>query len=140
MASPNPLPPITLGNRDLARLEQLLDSPALRRLPAAQALGAELERANVLPADQLPADVVTMNGSVTCVDEVSGEHHHFTLVYPQDADVATGRVSVLAPVGSALLGLSVGQAIDWQAPGGRALKLRVTAVVPPPESAGVLHR
>ena len=140
MPSPHPLPPITLGSRDLARLEQLLDSPALRRLPAAQALGAELERARVLAPGEVPGDVVTMNATVTCTDEVSGEKHQFTLVYPQDADVATGKVSVLAPVGSALLGLSVGQVIDWQAPGGRALKLRVIAVAPPPESADVLHR
>ncbi|HEX4852966.1 MULTISPECIES: nucleoside diphosphate kinase regulator [Arenimonas] len=129
MPSQTTLPPITLGNVDLARLEQMLESPALRGLPAAQSLGAELERARVLPAEQVPGDVVTMNATVTCVDEVSGETHQFTLVFPQDADVATGRVSVLAPVGSALLGLSVGQAIDWQAPGGRALRLRVTSVV-----------
>ncbi|WP_460455942.1 nucleoside diphosphate kinase regulator [Arenimonas alkanexedens] len=140
METPKTLPPITLGSRDLARLEQLLDSPALRRLPVAQALGAELERANVLAPGQVPEDVVTMNATVTCVDEVSAEEHQFTLVYPQDADVATGKVSVLAPVGSALLGLSVGQVIDWQAPGGRALKLRVINVVAPSESAGVLHR
>lgn len=129
MQTQTTLPPITLGNLDLARLEQMLESPALRGLPAAESLGAELERARVLPAAQVPGDVVTMNATVTCVDEVSGESHQFTLVFPQDADVATGRVSVLAPVGSALLGLSVGQAIDWQAPGGRALRLRVTSVV-----------
>ena len=117
------------GRIALVRLEQLLDSPALRQLPAALALGAELERARVMAPDDVPDDVVTMNATVTCVDEVSGESHQFTLVFPQDADVATGRVSVLAPVGSALLGLSVGQAIDWQAPGGRALRLRVTSVV-----------
>lgn len=140
MPSQHALPPITLGSRDLARLEQLLDSPALRQLPAARSLGAELERAKVLPTDRVPADVVTMNATVTCVDEVSGGNHQFTLVYPQDADVTTGRVSVLAPVGSALLGLSVGQAIDWQAPGGRALRLRVITVVAAPESAAVLHR
>lgn len=128
MATPLPLPPITLGSLDLARLEQLLESPAVRELPGAAALGAELERARVLPQDDVPADVVTMNATITCVEEVSGEAHQFTLVFPKDADVATGRVSVLAPVGSALLGLSVGQAIDWQAPGGRALKLRVTSV------------
>lgn len=129
MQTQTTLPPITLGNLDLARLEQMLESPALRGLPAAASLGAELERARVLPAAQVPGDVVTMNATVTCVDEVSGDSHQFTLVFPQDADVATGRVSVLAPVGSALLGLSVGQAIDWQAPGGRALRLRVTSVV-----------
>ena len=140
MQTQTTLPPITLGNLDLARLEQMLESPALRGLPAAASLGAELERARVLPAAQVPGDVVTMNATVTCVDEVSGDSHQFTLVFPQDADVATGRVSVLAPVGSALLGLSVGQAIDWQAPGGRALRLRVTEVVAAPESASVLHR
>lgn len=140
MENQHSLPPITLGSRDLARLEQMLEAPSLRQLPAAQALGAELERARVLPDDQVPADVVTMNATVTCVDEVSGEQHQFILVFPQDADVATARVSVLAPVGSALLGLSVGQVIDWQAPGGRALKLRVTSVAATPASAGNLHR
>ena len=79
-------------------------------------------------------------GFSNAMNEISGEHHHLTLAYPRDADVASHRVSVLAPVGSALLGLSVGQAIDWQAPGGRALRLRVTEVVAAPESASVLHR
>jgi regulator of nucleoside diphosphate kinase len=134
------LPPITVSSRDLARLEQLLDSPGLRHVPAALALGRELERATVLPPERMPADVVTMNSTVHCIDEISGEHHHLTLAYPRDADVASHRVSVLAPVGSALLGLAVGSVIDWQAPGGRNLRVRVAAIRYQPEAAGDLNR
>lgn len=140
MQATTKLPPITVSSRDLARLEQMLDSPALRQLPAAIALGAELERATVLPPERMPADVVTMNSTVHCIDELSGEHHRITLSFPRDADVASQRVSVLAPVGSALLGLSVGSVIDWQAPGGRALRVRVTDLSYQPEAAGDLHR
>lgn len=129
-------PTITVSSRDLERLEELLESPAMSGTPGAAALSRELERANVVDASDMPADVVTMNSQVTCVDEVGGGTHQLTLVYPRDADVAQHRVSVLAPVGTALLGLSVGQSIDWNAPGGRSLRLRVTAIAYQPESAG----
>jgi len=129
MNARNPLPPpIILAQRDAARLEALLESPALRNTPAASVLLDELTRAEVVPDEQVPADVVRMNSVVECEDEHGGERHVLTLVYPQDADVSAGRVSVLAPVGSALLGLGVGQSIDWDAPGGRKLRLRVKAV------------
>lgn len=135
------LPPsLIISNRDMARLEALLDSPVLSRHPAALALMDELNRAEVLPPEQMPADVVTMHSQVECEDVSSGEKHVLTLVYPNEADVEKGRVSVLAPVGSALLGLSVGQTIDWQAPGGRPLKLQVKTVRYQPEAAGDLHR
>lgn len=134
------LPPITVSSLDLARLEAMLESPAHRDLPAAQALADELGRARVLAPAQMPPDVVTMNSVVTCADEASGETHALTLVYPRDADAAAGKVSVLAPVGSALLGLSVGQSIDWPGPGGRPLRLRVTGIRYQPEAAGDLDR
>lgn len=135
------LPPsLIISSRDLARLEALLDSPVLGRHPAALALMDELNRAEVLPPERMPADVVTMHSRVECQDIASGEDHVLTLVYPNEADVARGHVSVLAPVGSALLGLSVGQSIDWTAPGGRPLKLRVKAVQYQPEAAGDRHR
>ena len=137
MATP---PPITVSSRDLDRLERLLESPAVAALPAAAALGSELERANVVAPADMPADVVTMNSEVTCVDEVGGETHRLTLVYPPDADVDKHRISVLAPVGPALLGLSVGQSIDWNAPGGRSLRLRVTSIAYQPEASGDLSR
>lgn len=134
------LPPITLSSFDVARLESLLDSPALRQLPAAQALADELDRATVLPPEGMPHDVVTMNSIVSCRDRRSGELHRLTLVFPRDADVAKQRISVLAPVGAALLGLRIGQDIDWPAPDGRTLELQVEAIHYQPEAAGDLHR
>ncbi len=135
------LPPsIIVSSRDVARLEALLESPALSRHPAAVALSQELERAQVVPPEEVPAGIVTMHSRVDCVDELHDEKHSLTLVYPHEADFDKGRVSVLAPVGSALLGLSVGQSIDWTAPGGRQLRLRVTAVNYQPEAAGDFHR
>jgi regulator of nucleoside diphosphate kinase len=141
MTSHSGLPPsIIVSVRDMARLEALLDSPALSRHPAAIALSQELERAQVLPPEEIPAGIVTMHSRVDCEDELNKETHSLTLVYPHEADFDKGRVSVLAPVGSALLGLAVGQTIDWTAPGGRQLRLRVTAVHYQPEAAGDIHR
>lgn len=135
-----PQPPITISQLDLARLERLLEMPAYRELESAQRLGDELVRAHILPSAQMPPDVVTMNSTVTCVEEISGHEHRITLVYPQDADAAAGRVSVLAPIGTALLGLSVGQSIDWTGPQGRPLRVRVASIAYQPEAAGDLTR
>ena len=134
------LPPITVSSRDLARLEAMLEAPALRQLPAAIALGEELARANVVEPADMPGNVVSMNSRVTCLDENTGESHELTLVYPQDADADAGKVSVLAPVGSALLGLSTGQHIDWAMSGNRTLRLKVTAIRYQPEAAGDFDR
>jgi len=128
MTATAPSPSIILSQRDAARLEAMLESPALRNTPVASALLAELTRAEVVADDQVPAEVVRMNSVVECEDENGGGRHVLTLVYPPDADVGAGKVSILAPVGSALLGLSIGQVIDWQAPGGRMLRLRVIAI------------
>lgn len=133
-------PPIVVSSRDFNRLDTLLDSPALRRHPAALALLQELNRAQVVAPEQMPATVVTMHSKVECEEELSGDRHTLTLVYPNEADVEKGRVSVLAPVGSALLGLSQGQSIDWAAPDGRPLRLRVLAVHYQPEASGDFHR
>ena len=123
------LPPsIVVSQHDMDRLDAMLESPQWRRHAAADALLAELARAEVRDAADMPAGVVGMHSRVECVDERSGDRHELTLVFPQEADVDAGKVSILAPVGSALLGLSVGQSIDWTTPEGRSLRLRVTAV------------
>ena len=123
------LPPsIVVSQHDMDRLDAMLESPQWRRHAAADALLAELARAEVRDAADMPAGVVGMHSRVECVDERSGDRHELTLVFPQEADVDAGKVSILAPVGSALLGLSVGQCIDWTTPEGRSLRLRVTAV------------
>jgi regulator of nucleoside diphosphate kinase len=130
----NSLPPITVTRLDLQRLERMLGSLEDSD-PTSEALEAELARARLVDHTQVPAGVVTMNSRVHCREERSGRDHHLTLVYPQDA----GRevtVSVLAPVGCALLGLTVGQHIDWPAPDGKTLKLTLLAVEYQPEAAG----
>lgn len=132
-------PAIVLSRLDVERIENLLD-----RLPAGEAqkhasLRSELERADVREPAQMPADVVTMNSTVTFSEEGTGEHITMSLVYPGAAG-KPGTVSILAPVGSALLGLARGQEIDWPMPGGRPRHLRVMEVDYQPEAAGHLHR
>ena len=123
--------PIRLTARDLARLDALLASPTYRHQPGAASLQRELDRADVLAPDADAAGIVGMHAHVDCVDEHDGSRHTLTLVYPHEADAGAGRVSVLAPVGAALLGLAVGQRIDWPGVNGRTLRLRVLAVAPP---------
>lgn len=132
-------PSITVSRIDIERIEALLE-----RLPAADvahfdALRAELDRAEVVEPAAMPDHVVTMNSTVTFEDEGNGERLTLTLVYPAAAG-APGTVSILAPVGSALLGLSQGQQIDWPTPDGRQRRLRVLEISYQPESAGHYHR
>ncbi|MFZ5956652.1 nucleoside diphosphate kinase regulator [Pseudomonas sp. QL9] len=127
-------PSITVTRLDLQRLERLLDS--LEDFgPAAEALETELSRAQVVGHDEVPPGVVTMNSSVRCREEGSGKEYQLTLVYPDQVG-GEGKVSILAPVGTALLGLSVGQSIDWPAPGGKTLKLTLLDITYQPEAAG----
>lgn len=127
-------PSIYITEHDFDALERLLDAPVVRGLPGMDALRQELHRAHIVPPDKLPANVITMNSTARFVDETSGTIHSLTLVYPQTVDSGAGQVSVTAPVGSALLGLSVGQTIEWQVPGGRKLRLKVLEVLHQPEA------
>ena len=128
-------PSIILTRLDVQRLEKLIDEQG-ENAPGVEALQAELDRADqVVGHDEVPAGVVTMNSRVHCREEISGKDYHLKLVYPQDAG-AEGTVSVLAPMGTALLGLQVGQHIDWPAPGNKTLKLTLLAVEYQPEAAG----
>lgn len=136
---PTKRPPIVITSRDYDRLEALLRSLPAGGLPNKAALEAELERAEIVPVEQVEPNVVTMNSTVRFTIAQSGEEFTRTLVYPKDAG-EPGRVSVLAPVGSALLGLAVGDELDWPMPGGGITTVRVGAVTYQPERAGELHR
>ncbi len=118
------LPAITVSRLDVARLEALL---ATAHGEVAEGLEEELLRATVVAPEAMPADVVTMNSRIRCREQARGREMSLTLVY---------RVSILAPVGAALLGLSVGQSIDWPAPNGKILKLEILAVEYQPEANG----
>ena len=126
----NDRPPITLTSCDYERLTQMLMLNKYRTLPGIDELQDELDRANVVEPEELPNDVITINSTARFIDEASNEQFEITLVYPDKADGAT-KISVLAPVGSALLGMSVGQSIPWQVPGRQKLLLKVLDVKKP---------
>ena len=131
------LPAVLVSRLDCERIEALLDSPASRAVDT-RALREELDRARIVEPTQMPADVITMNSTARLAFG-EGEERELTLVYPRDADGRADRVSILSPVGSAMLGLRVGDSIHWPAPGG-AIGLRVRAIAYQPEAAGDLHR
>jgi regulator of nucleoside diphosphate kinase len=132
-------PALVLSRLDCDRLESLLEQPA-QSGPEFDALRDELVRAEVREPADMPADAISMNSTARFTDEASGDEREITLVYPRDADGSAEKVSILAPVGSALLGLRAGQAIDWPMPGGRSTRLRVLAVRARPEAAGEARR
>lgn len=131
------LPSIYLTQIDLDRLMDLLEAYVAgsggRRFDK---LENELARAIVVPRDKIPHDVVTMNSQVVFEDETTGERRQVTLVYPGAADISVGKISILVPVGTALLGLRVGQSIDWELPNGQKRRYRVIEVPYQPEAAG----
>ncbi|MBQ0132448.1 MAG: nucleoside diphosphate kinase regulator [Comamonas sp.] len=132
-------PAITLSSLDLERLESLLE-----KLPShfagRDALQAELDRAEVLEPQAMPADIVTMNSTVSFTLLESGKQQTLTLVYPKEADGSHGKVSVMATVGTALLGLRVGDQFAMPSPTGQAVTVQVDAIKFQPESAGEMHR
>ncbi len=132
-------PRIILTSQDLDRLDALLNTLPAANFAGKTELQAELDRAEVVKPHEVPPDVVTMNSTARFALE-SGEEFCLTLVYPDDIDGSADRISVMAPVGSALLGLTSGEEIEWPRPGGGTLKVRLVEVVYQPERAGDFHR
>jgi regulator of nucleoside diphosphate kinase len=122
-------PPIMVSETEHSRLTGLAEA-ALGRLPdVAGSLLAEMDRATVAAAASVPPDVVRM-GSVAELHGSDGPRR-ITLVYPVDADIASGRISILTPLGAALIGVRAGEFIRWSGRGGRELSLMVVPVAPP---------
>ena len=133
-------PQIILSSLDLDRIEALLAAIPASAFPGKADLQAELDRADVLAPEEMPPTVVTMNSTVQFTIVETGKSFCLTLVYPRDMDGSADRVSIFAPVGSALLGMSVGDELARPGPGGKAMTVRVKEVVYQPEAAGELHR
>ena len=112
------------------------DFALLRSLSTHPHLAEELDNADIVAADRVPPGVVTMNSRVLFEDTTAGESREITIVFPQDADALRGNVSVLAPVGTALLGLTEGESIIWPFPDGSSRCLRVLKITFQPESEG----
>lgn len=123
-SSPSVLPPILVSSEDRTRLLELVSHA---EGPVAEQLEHELDRAEVLPLHDVPSDVIVMDSEVEYEELGTGRRRQLRLVYPREADGAAGRVSILAPLGCALLGLRVAQEIDWKMPGGKR-RIRVLSV------------
>jgi regulator of nucleoside diphosphate kinase len=120
-------PNIIVSDTDQSRLTTLA-ADALERFPdAAQELLSEMERAAVVTAEAVPPNVVQMGSGVVFQSD-NGETRRVRLVFPGQADIAAGRISILTPVGAALIGLSEGQSIAWKTRDGRTRRLTVLAV------------
>lgn len=129
---------IYITDLDMKRLSELLE--AARRLnqhdPAnLTKLAAELARAQVVPSAQVPAEVITMNSTVCLEDLDSGEEMTYTLVFPNEADIDQHKISVLAPIGMAMLGYRIGDTLEWKVPDGIS-RLKVKQILYQPEANG----
>lgn len=121
-------PDIILSSLDADRLERLLETVSPAAFPGKAELERELARATVVDPEQLPANVVTMNSTVRFKVDAGNEEFTLKLVYPQDMRTEGGRISILAPVGSALLGLAEGDEIEWPLPGRGLVRVRIEEV------------
>lgn len=128
-------PALIISELDSVRLQKLLDSEEWHHSEGAEALAAELDRAEIVDSHEIPKNVVSMNSRVRLFDEALNKEIILTLVYPQDAG-KDGTISIMAPVGSALLGMKTGQEIDWPLPSGTTTRLKVLEILYQPEAAG----
>jgi regulator of nucleoside diphosphate kinase len=133
---------IIITDVDRNRLRDVLASEFVKAIGPVEYLDdlkAELRRAKMVPPEKVPRNVVTMNSSVALRDRSSGELETYTLVFPEDADIAQGRLSVLAPVGTAILGQRVGDELKWRVPDGWR-RFKIERVLYQPEREGVFDR
>jgi regulator of nucleoside diphosphate kinase len=130
---------IVVTDLDRRRLGTLISDPAtnfdLLHRRYVDDLEYELERAETVEATDVPDNVVTMNSTVRLSDLDSGDTETYTLVYPEEANVIDNRISILAPVGTAILGFRVGDVIRWPVPDGE-VRLKVEEILYQPERAG----
>jgi regulator of nucleoside diphosphate kinase len=133
---------IHINEVDLARLRKLIDlaretgNDANRRY--LDRLEGELERAEVVKPNDTPKDVVTMRSTVRLKDLDNGKEMVYSLVFPSEADIDEGKISVLAPVGTAMIGYRVGDVIEWEVPSGLR-RLKVEEIIYQPEASGDYH-
>ncbi|WP_099868005.1 nucleoside diphosphate kinase regulator, partial [Pararhizobium haloflavum] len=120
-------PAITVTRSDSDRLSSLAEVYVDRNPLVAEALLSELERARIVEDSRIPANVVRMGSTLRFTSDI-GEVRRVTLVFPGEANIAEGKVSILTPIGAALIGLSTGQSIDWTARDGRVHRLTVEDV------------
>jgi regulator of nucleoside diphosphate kinase len=120
-------PPISITRSDYERLSRLAQSYAVKTPDVADELLAELDRARVVEDGRIASETVRMGSTLRFTSDL-GEDMRVTLVFPGQADIAEGKISILTPIGVALIGLSAGQSIDWTARDGSIHRLKVKSV------------
>lgn len=130
---------IILTQQDLERLKKLVSEERefgkAKDSKELKALQLELERAHVVEAEQIPSGTITMNSRFLLKHLNSEEKTEYSLVYPEDADFLENKISVMAPIGTAMLGYHEGDEIDWQVPDG-TVRLKIEKVLYQPEASG----
>ena len=130
---------IIVNNRDYTRLRKIInDTRAHGGNQYLKNLEAELADALLLEPEKIPPDVITMNTKVGFTDLDESEEFVYTIVYPEESDIEQGRLSVLAPIGTALLGYRVGDEVAWKVPAGMK-KFRIEKILYQPEANGDYH-
>ncbi len=123
---------------DFVRLKELLQvgiSFKERDRDHLESLQHELDRAHVVDPTAIPHNLVTMNSRVRLQDMETGEENIYTLVFPSDADIEQNKISILAPIGTAILGYRAGDRVDWLVPAGKR-RVRIHEILYQPEAAG----
>jgi regulator of nucleoside diphosphate kinase len=128
------LPPITLTEENHRVLSDMADAAMAGAPVLAEFLSQEIDRARLVPSDGISPDVVTLGSSVRFRERSSGATRSVRLVLPSEANIANGRLSILTPVGIALIGLSAGQEMEWETRDGRTLGLTLLDVAHQPEA------
>ena len=132
-------PKLIISSLDIERLEKLVSTTPDINFHGKTELENELHRAEIVDPTDMPASVVTMNSKVK-FKLIPGKNYHLRLVYPKDLDPNGGTISILSPVGSALLGLSEKDQIHWPNPAGEEINLYIEKVTYQPEREGEYHR
>jgi len=130
--------PIHMTEFDLSRLKELLrdaQSTKYRKSEYLERLQIEIDRAEVVSPQDIPNNVVTMNSTVCLEDLDTKEEEIYTLVFPENADLRQGKISILAPIGTAMLGYEVGDIFEWDVPAGKR-KLQIKRILFQPEASG----
>jgi len=128
---------IIITEKDRVRLQEIVSDILLTEVDGVdhvRALDAEMRRARVVPSGKVPSDVITMNSKVVLSFD-GGEDEEYTLVYPDEANLAENKLSVLSPVGTAILGYRAGDVVNWEVPEGN-VTIAIKSVVYQPEAAG----
>jgi regulator of nucleoside diphosphate kinase len=132
---------IQITEFDLKRLKELIREAKHSDYRGSEYLNdleGELDRAEVVPGKEISRDVITMNSQVRLVDVDSGEEMTYTLAFPEDANLAEQKISILAPIGTAMLGYQLGDTFSWRVPDGER-RILVKEILYQPESAGDYH-